>query len=159
MCPSEGAPMTRSYLLGLLALVSLSTVSACKSLECATGTIEREGRCEPADVTTGTAKCGPFTELAGDQCVPVFPPTQCDPSTTEEDTDPNGVVTCVGTGGGGCGAPLPCPTPTNGTQTICGQLYNIADNSKFAVGNATGAKCMAGGTGPCALQINAYNAL
>jgi hypothetical protein len=143
----------------LALLVPVATLPACKSLECATGTIERDGRCEPADETTGTAKCGPFTELAGDVCVPMFPPTQCDPSTTEMETDSNGVITCIGTGGGGCSAPLACPTPTGGKQTICGQLYNFADNSKFALPNATGAKCQAGGTGPCALQILAYNAL
>ena len=75
-------------MLRLIIIATLVAHTGCKSLECATGTIEREGRCEPADETTGTAKCGPFTELQGDQCVPMFPPTVCDPGTTAGDVDP-----------------------------------------------------------------------
>jgi hypothetical protein len=142
-------------------LVILATMPSCKSIECGPGTIDRGGVCAPPDETTGTAKCGPFTELQGDQCVPMFPPTQCDPATTSPDVDPTtGVTTCIGTGGGGCSAPFACPAPVAGKQTICGQIYNLADNSKFAATGASGAKCMtATSSGPCALQILAYDAI
>src|SRR5689334_22675307 len=109
------------------ALVPLAS-SSCKQVECAEGTIERDGRCEPALVTTETAKCGPFTELQGDRCVPQFSPTECDLATTTPSLDPEtGVVTCVGTGGGGgCGTPLPCPAGTGSTKlTVCGQIYDF----------------------------------
>jgi hypothetical protein len=152
--------MQRFAYIGLC--LSLAVVpTACKSLECGPNTIERNGVCAPADEVTGVAKCGPFTELQGDVCVPKFPPTVCDPATTSADVDPaTGVTTCIGTGGGGCSAPFACPAPVAGKQTICGQIYNLADNSKFATAGATGAKCAAPTTsGPCALQLQAYDAI
>lgn len=145
--------------LWILLIIPAST--GCKSVDCATGTIERGGHCEPADTTTGTAMCGPFTVLQGDKCVPMFPPTECDPSTTVPTVDPStGVTTCVGNGGGGCSATFACPTPTTGAkQTICGQIYNLEDGTPFKVATATGAKCSAAATtGPCALAIKPYDA-
>src|ERR1041384_4050239 len=117
----------------MLAVVgALGVVDAgCKSTDCGEGTVERDGTCEPANEVVGEAECGPFTELQGDKCVPMFPPTMCDPNTTAEETDPaTGVTTCVGTGGGGCSAPIPggCPAPATGKQTLCGRLYNFQDN-------------------------------
>jgi hypothetical protein len=144
----------------ILALILAHT--GCKSIECATGTIERDGKCEPADFTTGTAKCGPFTELQGDQCVPMFPPTVCDPSTTTTDVDPTtGVTTCIGNGtGGNCSGAFACPAPAAGKQSICGQIYNFEDNAPFAATGANGTKCPAtpASSGPCALQVQAYDA-
>lgn len=144
-------------LLGVLGLVgALANLSACQTTECGPGTIDRGGECEPADLAVGTAKCGPNTELRGDQCVPKLPPTQCDPTTTQPDTDPTtGVTTCIGTGGGGCSAPLACPNPATGKQTLCGQIYKFVDDSPFAADAATGSKCASGATtGPCALKIS-----
>lgn len=146
---------TRSVLLALLAALAPS----CKSVDCGDGTTERNGTCVPANETIGTALCGPFTELRGDKCAPMLPPTMCDPATTQEDTDSNGVVTCVGTGGGGCGAKLACPTPTDGKQTICGQIFDFETDQPFAQPDATGAQCKPGATsGPCTLGIKAFDA-
>jgi hypothetical protein len=133
---------------------------ACKSIECGTGTIERDGTCAPSDETVGTAECGPFTTIMGNQCVPIYPPTICEPGTTTEDTGSDGVTTCRGTGGpAGCNSDIPCPNPSSGKQTICGQIYNFEDNTKFQ-GAATGAACAGTETtGPCALQIVAYDAV
>jgi hypothetical protein len=146
--------------LTLLALTAAGQ-PACKSIECGTGTIERDGSCQPADETTSTAKCGLFTMLEGDTCVPMFPPTLCDPGTTTPDVDSTtGVTTCLGTGGGGCSAAFACPTPASGKQTICGQLYDFADNTKFAAAGATGTQCTtATSSGPCALQVAAFDAI
>ena len=149
------------YLI-LLASMSSAGAAGCNNTECGPGTIAKAGKCEPADVTTGAAMCGPFTELQGDKCVPMFPPTVCDPSTTTPDVDPTtGVTTCVGTGGGGCSAPFACPTPSSGTkQTICGQLYDLETNQPFAAPQASGAKCgTPTSSGPCALMIQAYDAI
>ena len=145
-----------------LLIIAVAFAPACKSVECAKGTIERGGTCQPADGTTSTAKCGPFTFLQGEQCAPMFPPTVCDPASTTADLDSStGVSTCIGTGtGGGCSSAFACPAPASGKQTICGQLYNFADNTKFAATGATGAQCPAtpGSAGPCALQMLAFDA-
>lgn len=153
-----------TILLSLFAsLLAMSGVS-CKDVECGDGTIERDGTCQPASATTSGGMCGPFTELQGDRCAPQFPPTECDPSTTMPSVDPEtGVTTCIGTGGGGCNAAFACPTPTVASRlTICGQLYDFEDMSKFAAPMASGTKCdltMPATSGPCALGIRAYDAL
>ncbi|HEY6036451.1 MAG TPA: hypothetical protein VIV58_19370 [Kofleriaceae bacterium] len=145
-----------------LMILAFATTAApaCKSIDCGTGTIERDGTCAPADETVGAAKCGPFTMIQGDQCVPIFPPAICDPTTTTEDTGSDGVITCKGNGmSGGCSADIACPNPSSGKQTICGQIYNFADGTPFR-GAATGAACAGTETsGPCALQIVAYDAV
>ncbi len=137
------------------------SLTGCKNVDCGAGTIERNGACAPADETIGAAACGSNTMLVGDQCLPTFTPTVCDPATTQEDVDPTtGVVTCIGTGGGGCSAPQACPAPMPGTQTICGQLYDLATGVAFQDSGATGAACTtATPTGPCSLAIQAYDAI
>jgi hypothetical protein len=153
----------RAHSILLAVFVSLAA-SGCKDVECGTGTIERNGRCEPSDTETSSATCGPFTMLVGTQCVPQFPPTVCDDTTTDPDVDPaTGVTTCIGTGTGGCDSPIPCPAGTTGTkQTICGQLYDFETNAKLAAPNATGVRCDPAAPtadGPCALNLEAYNAI
>ena len=145
----------------LAASLGLALHGGCKDLECADGTVEKDGQCQPADGTVSNAMCGPFTTLQGNMCVPMFPPTECDPTTTSPDVDQaTGVTTCVGTGGGGCSAAFACPAPAAGKQTICGQIYNFEDNSLYQGPNPSGAKCMPGATdGPCALSITAYDAI
>lgn len=146
----------------IVLLASLAAAAAgCKSVDCGDGTTERNGTCVPASETVGSAKCGPFTELQGDTCVPMFPPTVCDPDTTAPDTDTTtGVTTCIGTGVVGCAARLACPTPIDGKQTICGQLYDFETGQPFAQAGATGARCTtATASGPCSLGIRAYDAV
>ena len=137
-----------------------STAPACKSIDCGPGTIERDGTCAPSDEMVGTAKCGAFTTIMGDECVPIYPPTICEPGTTSEDTGSDGVTTCKGMGGpAGCSGDIACPNPSPGKQTVCGQIFNFEDGSKFQ-GAATGATCgTTETTGPCALQIVAYDAI
>ena len=145
----------------LLALAGLFGVTGCSSVECAPGTINRGGKCEPSDTSTSPAQCGPFTELQGDKCVPTFPPTQCDPASTTAQIDATtGVVTCIGSGGGGCSATFACPTPAAGKHTICGQIYDFQTNLKLAAADPTGKKCTTPtATGPCALAIKPYDAI
>lgn len=142
------------------ALFVASTFGGCKSTECGEGTLERDGTCVPADEIVTAATCGAFTELVGGVCVPVFPPTVCDPATTEADTDDTtGVTTCIGTGAGGCAAPLACPAPASGKQTICGRLYDFETGAEFAAAGATGTRCTTPtADGPCALGIRAFDA-
>lgn len=152
---------TQTILLSLLASV---TASGCKAIECGEGTVERDGVCQPPEGMFDPALCGPFTEMQGDRCVPVFPPTECDPDTTAPTVDEaTGVTICIGTGGGGCSGPIACPTPSSSSRmTICGQLYDFETNEKFAAPNASGAMCnpaMPAAEGPCALGIQAYNAV
>lgn len=148
----------------LLSVLAALTVSGCQQVECAQGTIERDGKCEPADNMASSAVCGPFTELQGDRCVPMFPPTQCDPGTTEPDVDPEtGVTTCIGTVSGGCSSSIPCPTPSSATKmTICGQLYDFETGMKFADTSGDSGLCDSAAPtadGPCALTIQAYDAV
>ncbi len=144
----------------VLLVLPAALAASCKSVDCGDGTTERDGRCVPSNETVGTALCGPFTELRGNQCAPTFPPTLCDPATTAPDVDELGVTTCVGTGAGGCAAKLACPAPTDGTQTICGQLYDFENNQPVAQPGATGAQCAQGATTlPCSLGIRAYDAV
>ena len=145
----------------LISAVLAASSGGCKNVDCGVGTVERDGNCQPANETVGNAMCGPFTELQGDKCVPMFPPTMCDPGTTASDVDPaTGVTTCVGTGGGGCSTSFACPAPTAGKQSICGQLYDFENNAPFAAAGATGAKCTTGATdGPCSLSMRAYDAI
>lgn len=154
----------RAYLFATaLASVAATTTTSCKSLQCAPGTIEQADRCVPADETVSSASCGAFTVLQGDVCVPQFPPTTCDPATTTASTDPTtGVTTCIGTGvPAGCMAPFACPTPAAGTQTACGQLYDLATGAPFTATAPTGALCTIGATadGPCSVAIQAFDAL
>lgn len=144
----------------VLLVLSAVLATSCKSVDCGDGTTERNGVCVPSSETVGTAKCGPFTELHGDVCEPMLPPTVCDPATTTPDVDEMGVTTCIGTGGGGCAAKLACPAPTDGKQTICGRLYDFENNLPFEQAGATGAQCTPGATtGPCALGIRTYDAV
>jgi len=148
-------------IVSLLILAYATTAApACNSIACGTGTIERNGTCAPADETVNAAMCGPNTMVQGTQCVPVYPPTICDPGSTTEDTGSDGVTTCRGNGtSGGCSGPIACPNPATGKQTICGQIYNFEDGSTFQ-GAKTGAACAGTETtGPCALQIVAYDAV
>lgn len=152
----------RSKILIACGLLAVSQTS-CKTTDCGDGTIERDGTCVPADQVVGNAMCGPFTELQGDRCVPMFPPTECDPGSTMADTDPTtGVTTCIGTGTiAGCSGAFACPAPAAGKQTICGQLYDFENNALFQSGTPTGAQCAATPTadGPCALGIRAFDAV
>ena len=131
-------------------------LTGCASVVCGPGTIQREGTCEPADETVGSGACGPGTTLEGDSCVPTI---QCDPSTTMPVVDPTtGQTTCVAIGND-CSAPIACPPPTPGNQTLCGQLYDLDDQTPFAVAGAKGDPCMPGATsGPCAIAIEAFDA-
>ncbi len=151
--------------LGLAALGALAgaSQSSCKSLACAPGTIESNNECVAADVTTSTAACGPFTVLQGNLCVPMFPPTVCDPDTTSESPDPaTGVITCVGTGvSAGCTGTFVCPTPDGTHQTACGQIYDVETGAPLVKTGATGALCTIGSeaSGPCALGIQTFDAV
>lgn len=145
-----------------LAIAAAVLVShGCKGVDCGDGTLERNGTCVPADESVGTAKCGKFTKLVGDQCVPEFPPTVCDDGTTDPSVDTStGVTTCLGNGAVSCASPLACPAPTAGKQTICGQLYDMETGQPFQAAGATGAKCGAAtATGPCGLDLHAFDAV
>jgi len=153
---------TIQRIIGAAAVLAAALQTSCQTIDCGVGTIERDGVCMPADETVSDAVCGPMTELAGDQCVPIFDPTVCDETTTTPVVDPDtGVVTCVGTGGGGCDATFACPQPADNTkQTICGQLFDFEDDTKFQAASASGTKCTATtADGPCALSIRAFDAL
>jgi len=152
--------------LGALGAVAVlgATQAGCNEPTCGTGTIDMNGACVPANDMVGSAACGAGTHLgATSQCVPDLPPTQCDPDSTEQMTDPmTGITTCVGTGGTGCQAQIACGTPSASKMTICGQFFNIEDNTLLRDATPTGANCDPSNptpTGPCSMQILAYDAI
>jgi len=138
------------------ALVAPLLLTACTSIVCGDGTIERNGTCEPADVTTNAGMCGSGTKLEGDQCVSTI---QCDPATTMQVTDPmTGETKCVPFANN-C---MTCSAPSDvSKQTICGQIYDFENDQPFMAAGATGVRCPATptATGPCALAITAFDAL
>jgi hypothetical protein len=154
----------RNKLILIPLLAALGTNVSCVQTECGDGTIERDGVCVASDINNDKPICGPFTELHGDRCEPVYAPTQCDPQTSEPNVDPiTGITTCVGTGtGGGCGAPISCPAPGGTKMTICGQIYDFETRDAKFSSEATGTRCdnMAPtSTGPCSLTMLAFDAL
>lgn len=152
----------RIHLVRLLALAPLLASAGCKEVECGDGTIESDGACVPADQIVGTARCGNFTKLVGDTCVPAQEPTTCGPGTVREIDTATGLGTCKpdGGGGGGCGAPVTCPPPSTGKQTICGQLFDFGTRERFEATGAAGARCAAGASeGPCTVGIRAFDAI
>lgn len=146
----------------LLSLLASLTASGCTSVDCGPGTIERNGTCEPADRNPDPSVCGPFTHLVGEDCVPDLPPTECGPNSVGMVDPETGVVVCHGTGGGGCN--LACPAVTGSTkQSICGQIYDFEDMSKFQEGTMPdGTPCnpqAPAASGPCALTVVPYDAI
>lgn len=149
-----------SIVTGLAIAGGLSNVS-CSRIECGTGTVEREGVCEPVDVQPGSANCAPGTVLGPMGCE-VETPTQCDPISTEERFDEDtGITTCVGLGGTGCSAVLPCNN--DGTNvTLCGQIYDTETDMPIVAPGATATRCNPAAPtaeGPCSLDLKFYDAL
>jgi hypothetical protein len=151
----------RIYLVSLLALAALLPGAGCKEVECGDGTIESDGACVPADEVVGTAKCGAFTMLVGDTCTPAQEPTVCGPGTVREIDTQTGLGVCKpdSGGGGGCGAAISCPSPAANTQTICGQLFDLATHEPFEEPGALGTRCTGATSGPCSLGIRAFDAI
>ena len=143
--------MRTSILIGIL-----FASSGCNSVECGEGTFEKAGVCVIGDVTVSPAACGPFTELAGGQCVPTFPPTVCDQTSTQQELDnATGVTTCIGSGVG-----FACEQPATGKQTICGQLFDLQTGAVFTDGKASCTSCAAPtATGVCSLGLRALDAV
>ena len=139
----------------VLVLLSALLVSCQPAVECGPGTLERNGICVPADDVVNEATCGEFTRLEGGQCVPELRPTVCDPASTEAETGPDGIVTCIGTGSG-----FACPDPEAGKQTICGQLFDLETGQPFSDPGAQCARCTApSAMGPCSVGIRAFDAI
>ncbi|HXC53093.1 MAG TPA: hypothetical protein VN634_19555 [Candidatus Limnocylindrales bacterium] len=79
-----------------------------------------------------------------------------------EGDDPTNPLTIVcGASNAACDGPFTCPAPVDGAhQTICGQLYDLEDSSKFQAAGATGTACTTTTVdGPCSLDIVAYDAV
>lgn len=142
------------------ALTSLALMPGCRTVDCGEGTVERSGLCVPPEDVINPARCGDFTELVGDVCVPLFPPTVCeDPNSAEYDPT-TGVTTCTG-GTSGCDGIFACSQPEAGKQTICGQIYNFETGERFQGPEPTGAACDLNAptdSGPCALKLRTYSA-
>ncbi len=152
----------------LTTVVALSPwMTGCSDLECGEGTSEVDGLCQVDDATTipNPQNCGQDTHYDPTTmtCLPDLPPTECDPSTSVAVPDPiTGIITCVGTGGGGCDSTFLCQSPVDGKVSICGQLYNVEDNTLLREMDADGTLCDPASPtadGPCSTEILFYDAV
>ena len=129
--------------------------------ECGPGTVEVAGVCAATEGPQGPPMCcGPGTHYDVNQltCAPNFPARVCDVASTIEEVGIDGVIVCVGYGEQGCA--LGCPQPDPGKVTVCGTLLDVASSAPIEVAGATGARCeSASQGGPCALELNFYDAL
>lgn len=157
--------MTRTnwitWLAASASLIALGGVQgSCTTTECGEGTIDQGGKCV-SGVATDNATCGAGTTLKNGKCAPDFPPTVCDPDTTQPVTDPEtGVTTCMGTGGGGC--MLACGTPSSGKMSLCGQFLDLETNAPIQDATHDGTACdptKPTQSGPCSMVIKAYDAI
>lgn len=144
-----------------LAPLAMTQIS-CDTLECGTGTIEKDGVCVIADGArpTNTEYCGTGTSYDDNEggCVADFEERLCDTLTTIEESR-DGVKVCVGTGGTSCN--LPCPTPMPGRMTLCGEIRDVETDASIGP-SGTGELCVRGSptaSGPCSLQIDFFDAL
>jgi len=163
--------MSINKALALLTVVSLPLTlgtTGCTTLECGEGTSEVDGVCAVDDATTidTPSNCGQDTSYdpVSMTCVPDFPPTECDQSTSVAVPDPvTGVITCVGIGGGGCDGTFLCQSPVEGKVSVCGQLYNVADNTYLRDSSADGTLCAdktdPDPDGPCSTVMSFYDAV
>ena len=152
-----GSIHTSLCLLSILPWASGLATSCQQGVDCGDGTIERNGRCEPADNSKDpNAVCGIGTmfDPATQTCVSNFEPVECDPSTTVPVVDmTTGVTRCVGIGGtGDCSTPLVCATPQAGKISVCGQILDIETGQPVQTDGVRTDACQSPATGgPCAL--------
>jgi hypothetical protein len=157
--------MSRTFWLATVTALAAGvalTLGSCTQVDCGEGTVNRGGICQPDDGTRDNATCGDGTHLGTTgECVPNFPPTMCDPGTTQEVLQ-DGVIVCQGTSTAGCDSPITCPTPSTGKYTICGRLYDIADGTEIRDVPDDTSHCDPANptaTGPCSLQVQFYDAI
>lgn len=153
-------PLATTLVAGLLLAPSVS----CAKLECAEGTIERDGTCVASDTDPDNANCGPGTILGDSgQCEPEIDPTVCDPETTVPEVDEEtGLIVCKGIeGAASCDSTPACPAAAAGKVTVCGRFFDLEDDERIESAAPNFAKCGQGGAadGPCQLSIRFYDAL
>src|SRR3954451_4926043 len=94
--PTSRGPLRFAIILSAaLAAVVATYTSGCTTVSCDQGTIERNGKCEPSDINTDPAICGPGTVLVGDRCESSI---MCGSGTAPQPdpSDPTKTI-CVGT--------------------------------------------------------------
>jgi hypothetical protein len=146
-----------------VALAGLLTLQAgCTTVECGTGTIERDGDCVGANLGTEAALCGEGTILVNGICVAE---AVCDPSSTVLVPVGDGTFVCEGQGGAelpACGMPLPCPQASGATTSICGEFYDLETNEKTGAQSGAAVRCdpnALASSGPCSHKLEFYDAL
>lgn len=148
----------------LVAIWGALACASCANLTPGDGTVERDGECVPADVAVTPASCGTGTLFSEQEtkCVSILPPTICDPETTVEEVDDDGVIVCRGTVQDGCVGPLPCPTPDPGKMSLCGRLLDLELGTDIQVDGVVNSRCDPASPtddGPCSIAIEFYDAI
>lgn len=153
---------TAATAVALAGVLALQT--GCSTVECGTGTIERDGDCVASEQATDDSECGEGTILdpSGEFCIPEV---VCDPATTVLVEQPDGTFICEGQGVGelpACGEPLPCPQASGSTTSICGQLYDVESDDPLGATSGPATQCnpaAPAASGPCSYKLEFYDAL
>jgi hypothetical protein len=150
--------MPHARTLAILLSAAALAAHGCSGVECGEGTVEKGGDCVLTGEPVGDCNCASGTHFDAElgACLADHPPAVCNPETTVEAIDADGVVHCSGDCGTGC--PSACPPPAAGHVTVCGELVDVEIGERITSdGGGTGADCSeipAGErTGPCLLDV------
>jgi len=119
-----------------------------------------DGECVPADSQVPEDNCGPNAELVDGKCQGVGGSLTCGGQTAPvEDPDNPGSFICLAEDD--CSLDLVCPEPTGNGFTICGRIFNIADNMpvwRTPSDSSDTSQCGEGDTtAPCNFFVELYN--
>lgn len=145
--------------VGVMVVVFAQASCNSGAVECGVDTVEINGVCESVfRAGPPNTCCGPNTSWDPTLLVCVGEASVvCDPDTTSEVTDDNGVTTCFGQAE--CGR-ISCANAAPGKVNVCGQLADIETSARLDLG--AGGLCDSANPaddGPCSLELSFYDAL
>ncbi len=128
---------------------------------CGHGTVDRSGVCEVWDPNGPSQWCGTDTHFDGETqtCVPDYPRTTCDPSSTATVTGYDGNLVCVSEVGP---CAYTCPETDPDRVTLCGLLVDFENGSPVGTPSFHPGVCdpsSPSSSGPCALSVSFYDAV
>jgi|GEM_PF-6947677 len=155
--------LTRGRALVAAALLALCLGSAAcgDDLICGRDTVEVDGRCVPTSECLVTCQAGTVLDEVTLGCIPELPPRLCDPATTVEQPNPDGVLVCSAASGSACDLPVACPEPSSLSVSVaCGRIVDL-ESQRSDVADDAGTACDSGAPasgGPCSVRLRVFDA-